>query len=398
VREYSQFQASFWTGETGKKLHGNVDAQLVAAYLFTCRHSNQIGLYYLPLVYAVNDLGMGIDRVSAALDAVSAARFATYDSASEHVWVFKMAPKQVTRSPKAIGGAVKELRLAADTRLKRAFIAAYGIELSNLHSDTVRIPYADFAPSVPTDTVSVPYPESTDEHNKTITRPDQEQTPPAGERAGACVCDAAEFGLVASDLDAANEQVETYELAEVPPVGANSAEPELEPGEPEPGAKPSEPEPRVRKPISDLAITLLKEIIAAEAFALNFERTPRCAENYYRQAAEDCRDVAVKRGEGTREGYDKVCQELVRVALKRLVAEPNTSFGFALQDAALGRPARPKSTSRTSGGGGGRQQYLERPAGSTAEGSFQGVETYEQQKARMRAEQEAERAEGVTHA
>lgn len=318
MREYSQFQASFWTGETGKRLQGNADAQLLAAYLFTSRHSNQIGLYYLPLAYASHELGMGIDRVSAAMQTVSSVGFARYDSDSEHVWVINMARRQITKSPKAIAGALKELRLCHAARLRGAFEARYGSQLERLH-----------------DTVSIPYPESPSDQDQdqTKTKPNQEHSPPAGARP--------EVPLVgvAADLVAHNHQ------ASAPPVGANPALAELEQGEPDP--EPGEPPQQAPASVSGPVLAELKDTIAAEAFRMGIERTPRAAESYYLQAAEDCVLIANRRGPGT---LPAVCVEFARAALTLFRDRADgKGFGFSLQDASLGGP-KPLPPARASPG------------------------------------------------
>jgi hypothetical protein len=161
MRDYSQFTATFWTGNTGKKLHGNPCAQVLAAYLLTGRHSNQIGLYYLPLAYAAHETGMGIDTVSQAMDTLSSLGFCWYDREAEMVWVVKMAQRQISRSPKAIAGAQRELKQCPETSLKRLFTELYGADLSRLH--TVSIPYPE---------QQIPHPELLP---RTRTRTEQEQ-------------------------------------------------------------------------------------------------------------------------------------------------------------------------------------------------------------------------------
>jgi len=136
MSEYASFDASFWTGETGRSLRGNVHAQVLAAYLFTNRHKNMIGLYYLPLPYVSHETGMAIDTVSAVMDRLSApdVRFAFYDRNSEYVWVVSMAKRQVSWSPKAMTGAIRLVQASPKGPLRDALIKRYGASLERLQT------------------------------------------------------------------------------------------------------------------------------------------------------------------------------------------------------------------------------------------------------------------------
>lgn len=152
MREFSQFRARFWTGETGRRLRGNVDAQLLAAYLLTSCHANQIGLYFLPLSYVSHETGLPPDRVSAALDTLSTVGFARYDHDTEHVWIVNMARQQVTKSVKAMAGARKELSANGAGKLRASFENAYGSQLENLHSSDTLSLYPDTVSAIASDT------------------------------------------------------------------------------------------------------------------------------------------------------------------------------------------------------------------------------------------------------
>ncbi len=95
-REYSIFRATFWTGETGRKLRdAGRDAQLVAAYLITCSSANMIGLYYLPIPLLCHELGMSEKGASEALRRVRESKFADYEPLLEVVFVPEMAGYQL---------------------------------------------------------------------------------------------------------------------------------------------------------------------------------------------------------------------------------------------------------------------------------------------------------------
>jgi hypothetical protein len=128
MRDYSLFASTFWTGETGKKLRKHPSAQRLAAYLLTSPHSNVIGLYWLPLVYASNETGMTVDEIEAALAVLGSAEidFAHYDQETEFVFVKNMARVQLSLGDEPLD--------ARDNRLKGARKAAEAARRSKLHS------------------------------------------------------------------------------------------------------------------------------------------------------------------------------------------------------------------------------------------------------------------------
>jgi len=147
--DYSTIHPEIWTGETGSKLHGDPAAQVLYAYLMTCRHRNQLGLYYLPLSYVSDDTGLSADAVTEKMAKLSSGDvgFCKYDYTRKLVWVIKMAPKQISRSPKATAGAASLLAKLPDSPLKRELVALYGSDLSRLNTLSIPYPY-------PIDTVS----------------------------------------------------------------------------------------------------------------------------------------------------------------------------------------------------------------------------------------------------
>lgn len=90
---YGVIFPEFWTGRTGRELRecGGKDAQLLALYLATNRHANMIGLYRLNIDDVRYETGLGAKALERGFASSQATRFATYDAASCHVWVFQMA-------------------------------------------------------------------------------------------------------------------------------------------------------------------------------------------------------------------------------------------------------------------------------------------------------------------
>ena len=48
MRDYAKVSPAFWTRGSGKRLRGNIHAQLLGLYVVTCPNANMLGIYYLP--------------------------------------------------------------------------------------------------------------------------------------------------------------------------------------------------------------------------------------------------------------------------------------------------------------------------------------------------------------
>src|SRR5262249_25545911 len=120
----------FWTGTTGRAIKAaGRDAQIVALYLITAPSSNMIGLYYLPLPTLCHEVGISPKAARRALERLAELRFASYDPASEHVFVHEMARFQMEESlkpgDKRIPGVINDLRAVRAPRYVREFEAKY---------------------------------------------------------------------------------------------------------------------------------------------------------------------------------------------------------------------------------------------------------------------------------
>lgn len=129
MRDYGAVSPQFWIGETGKRLRGKTDAQVLALYLMTSPHANMIGIFHCPTMYMSNETGMDGPRIDAALTALIAEGFCLYDRESEFVFVVRMAAHQIGENLKPddnkCKGVVKELGKVRVLTLKQAFIDAY---------------------------------------------------------------------------------------------------------------------------------------------------------------------------------------------------------------------------------------------------------------------------------
>jgi hypothetical protein len=129
ARDYAVVTPRFWTGDTGRRLRGRTELQVVAAYLMTCPSANMVGLYYLPLPTLSHETGIPLEGASKALRSLSEEGFAYYDPAQEIVWVPEMGAHQVGPSLKPkdhrIGGAVREAVQYRKCRYYRDFVSRY---------------------------------------------------------------------------------------------------------------------------------------------------------------------------------------------------------------------------------------------------------------------------------
>jgi hypothetical protein len=111
MREYSKVAPQFWTRGSGKKLRGDLEAQVLALYFFTSPSASMIGVYYAPIVGISHETGMAIERIRATLPKLAALDVAHYDEETEMAWVPNMATYQVGESlepgDKRRGGPIK---------------------------------------------------------------------------------------------------------------------------------------------------------------------------------------------------------------------------------------------------------------------------------------------------
>lgn len=91
ARDYSIVRSSFWTGDTGRQLRGDHEAQILALYFVTAPTSNMIGLYYLPWPTILHDTGLSDKGASKGLRRGIQLGFASYDRDSGWVFVPQMA-------------------------------------------------------------------------------------------------------------------------------------------------------------------------------------------------------------------------------------------------------------------------------------------------------------------
>ncbi len=122
MRNYAVITANYWTGETGQRIQekGGIEAACLGAYLISNRHSNAIGIYYLPIPLICYELrALPEDKARQALQVLAQEQFSAYDEARSMVYVRNMARFQLgeslSRKDKRVRYVVTELEQAVQS-------------------------------------------------------------------------------------------------------------------------------------------------------------------------------------------------------------------------------------------------------------------------------------------
>jgi hypothetical protein len=130
MRDHAIVSPHFWTGDTGRQLRKDPEAQRVAFYLMTCPSANMIGLYYLPIPLICHEVGLFEEGAYKALTRLSEVSFCDYDTPSEVVFVKQMARYQIgeTLSLKDNRhvGVHRQLAQMKNCRFYNEFLERYG--------------------------------------------------------------------------------------------------------------------------------------------------------------------------------------------------------------------------------------------------------------------------------
>lgn len=136
MRSYSQIIPTFWVRGSGKKLRGNVAAQLLALYFMTAPSSNMIGLYYIPVNTICSEVGISEETFRELIPLIS--EIVKYDFEAELAWLPECASYQIGKNmhgnDKRKGTVIRELEMAGSHPFAEEFLLKYGKEygLSNL--------------------------------------------------------------------------------------------------------------------------------------------------------------------------------------------------------------------------------------------------------------------------
>jgi hypothetical protein len=129
MRDYAKASPQFWIGNTGKKLRGDPEAQVLAFYLISSPHANMLGLYYLPMAYLCHETGLTQEGACKALLRVRELGFCEYDEENEMIWVIEAARFQIadrlSPNDKQAIGVANELGKLPRTKLAARFAEKY---------------------------------------------------------------------------------------------------------------------------------------------------------------------------------------------------------------------------------------------------------------------------------
>lgn len=183
MRDYSIVSGRFWIGETGKVLRDFPDAQRLAMYLITSPHSSMAGLYYCPIPYMAQDIGMDQEGASKGLAKLSQMGFCEFDEKSDMVFVVKMAKFQLGArlAPKDNRriGLLKELSRLPKTALLQRFFAIYADAYSITAEDIERILQdVGEAPSKPLPSQDQDQDQEQEQKKEEVRRPTPPSPPP----------------------------------------------------------------------------------------------------------------------------------------------------------------------------------------------------------------------------
>ncbi len=87
MKDFGKVSSRFWISDDVELLSD--EAKLMALYLLTCRHSNMVGIYRLPLNYIAADLDWDVAKVSRTLSELTANNFLTYAERQKYVCIHK---------------------------------------------------------------------------------------------------------------------------------------------------------------------------------------------------------------------------------------------------------------------------------------------------------------------
>lgn len=106
MRDYGKIHSSFWTSDD---LRGLSDTgRLLASYLLTSPHTNQIGCFRLPDGYVCDDLNWPSERVREGFDELSNKGFAAREDATKWVLIYKFLKWNQIENPNQAKSAEKQ--------------------------------------------------------------------------------------------------------------------------------------------------------------------------------------------------------------------------------------------------------------------------------------------------
>jgi len=175
MRDYAKAFATFWTGKTGKRLRGDLEAQVLAAYLFTGPHRHPMGLYYIAIPTICHETGLSAEGASKALRRLSEETFAHYDEASEVIWVPEMAKHQIGESlkpnDKMVAWINREYQSLPSNRFLRAFFDKYVTAYHIRERRTFKAPSKPLQSPIEANHITITSPNKQEQRQKELSPP-----------------------------------------------------------------------------------------------------------------------------------------------------------------------------------------------------------------------------------
>ena len=118
MSRYTTVESIIWHDEKFRSLPE--DARMLFLYLLTSPHSNMLGIFYLPKLYACSDLQWDPERYQRGIDTLCHTLLIEVDK--DIVWVKNYLKYNQIRGPRQVTGAVNRLMSLPDTKLIGPFM------------------------------------------------------------------------------------------------------------------------------------------------------------------------------------------------------------------------------------------------------------------------------------
>ena len=118
MSRYTTVESIIWHDEKFRSLPE--DARTLFLYLLTSPHSNMLGIFYLPKLYACSDLQWEPERYQRGIDTLCDTLLIEVDK--DIIWVKNYLKHNPIKGPKQITGAVNRLMTLPDTKLIGSFM------------------------------------------------------------------------------------------------------------------------------------------------------------------------------------------------------------------------------------------------------------------------------------
>ena len=153
MAEYRTIRMAFWNDPFVEELEAG--EKLLYLYLFTCPHTNNLGILEVSRRKIAFETGLDVETVNAGLQKLEKAGKIVTDAT--FILLTRFIRHQTTTSPKIAQALKGMLAGVSSAKLRHALYSGYpsifgGLSQNGYHTDTISIGYQDH-----TDTVSIPY-------------------------------------------------------------------------------------------------------------------------------------------------------------------------------------------------------------------------------------------------